>query len=533
MPFDKDKADRAQAFIENLKHTTSPWTGVKFTLLPWQRDQVIRPIFGTLKPDGYRQYNTTYVEVPKKNGKSELAAGVALYMTCADGEFKAQVYGAAADKQQASIVFDVAVDMVDQCPALKKRMKLIVSQKRMVYLPTKSFYQVLSRETMTKHGLNVHAVVFDELHAQRDRKLYDVLTKGSGDARRQPLFFFITTAGDDPDRTSIGWDVHKKALRVIENPEVDPTFYAVIYGIDEDDDWQDEANWYKANPSLGHTIQIDRVRAAAHAAKDDPSEERLFRQLRLDQWVKVKATKWLALSMWDAAAGILTTKVRESLKGRPCYGGLDLSSKIDLTAFILLFPPGDEDPVNPKAPEDWYVLPWFWVPEDNMAERVKRDHVPYDKWVKQGLIKTTPGNVIDYDFIKKTILDLAEEYQIAEVGYDPFKADQIALQLTDEGMTMVPVRQGATSMGPAMDDIEVLLRLGKKSGGLRHGGHPVLRWNFGNLEVKRDANENIRPVKDRKSERIDGFVALVNAMARARLHIDETSIYETRGVVTG
>jgi DNA-binding GntR family transcriptional regulator len=232
--FDQDKAERTVKFISLLNHTKGVWYGQPFELLPWQ-DKIIRDVFGTVKEDGYRQYNTAYVEVPKKNGKSELAAAVALYLTCGDGEWGAEVYGCAADRQQASIVFDVAVDMVEQSPALKKRIKPVLSRKRLVYMPTGSFYQVLSSEAYTKHGFNVHGVVFDELHAQPNRQLYDVMTKGSGDARIQPLFFLITTAGTD--RNSICFEVHQKAEDILRGKRMDPTFYPVIYGIEEGEDW--------------------------------------------------------------------------------------------------------------------------------------------------------------------------------------------------------------------------------------------------------------------------------------------------------
>jgi phage terminase large subunit-like protein len=271
--------------------------------------------------------------VPKKQGKSELAAAVALYLTCADGEWGAEVYGCASDRQQASIVFDVAVEMVNQCPALKKRMKLIPSVKRMVYLPTNSFYQVLSAEAYTKHGLNVHGVIFDELHAQPNRELFDVMTKGSGDARMQPLFFLITTAGTD--RNSICWEIHQKADDILKGRKIDPTFYPVIYGIEDDDDWSDEANWYKANPSLGVTVDIEKLRDAFRNAKENPAEENLFRQLRLNQWVK-QSVRWMPMDKWDNCAFPVNA---EELKGKACYGGLDLSSTIDITAFVLVFPP--------------------------------------------------------------------------------------------------------------------------------------------------------------------------------------------------
>ena len=276
-------ADRAVAFISALKHTKGEWHGKNFELLPWQ-EKVVRDVFGTVKANGYRQYNTAYIEIPKKQGKSELAAAVALYLLAGDGEWGAEVYGCAADRQQASIVFDVACQMVEQCPALKKRIKPVLSQKRLVYTPLNSFYQVLSAESYTKHGLNVHGVVFDELHAQPNRLLYDVMTHGSGDARKQPLFFLITTAGTD--RNSICWEVHQKAQDILAGRKIDPTFYPVIYGIPDDADWSDEKNWYLANPSLDVTVDIDKLRAAYQSAKDNPAEENLFRQLRLNQWVK-------------------------------------------------------------------------------------------------------------------------------------------------------------------------------------------------------------------------------------------------------
>ena len=306
-----------------------------FELLPWQ-DKIINDVFGTVKENGYRQYNTAYVEIPKKMGKSELAAGVALYLTCGDGEWGAEVYGCASDRQQASIVFDVAVDMVEQCPALKKRIKPVMSVKRLVYKPTNSYYQVLSSEAFTKHGLNVHGVIFDELHSQPNRELFDVMTKGSGDARTQPLFFLITTAGTD--RNSICFEQHQKAVDILEGRKIDPTFYPVIYGIEDTDDWTDERNWYKANPSLGHTVDIEKVRAAFLSAKENPAEENLFRQLRLNQWVK-QSTRWMQMEKWDACDEVINL---DTLIGRECYAGLDLSTTLDLTAFVLVFPPRND-----------------------------------------------------------------------------------------------------------------------------------------------------------------------------------------------
>ena len=257
--YSKDLADYAVSFIECLTHTKGTWAGKPFKLLDWQ-EQIIRDLFGVVKPNGYRQFNTAYIEIPKKMGKSELAAAVALLLCCGDNEERAEVYGCAADRQQATIVFDVAADMVRMCPALNRRVKILASQKRIIFLPTNSFYQVLSAEAYSKHGFNIHGVVFDELHTQPNRKLFDVMTKGSGDARMQPLYFLITTAGTDTH--SICYETHQKAVDILEGRKIDPTFYPVIYGAKDSDDWTDPKVWKKANPSLGVTVQMEKVKAA-------------------------------------------------------------------------------------------------------------------------------------------------------------------------------------------------------------------------------------------------------------------------------
>ena len=409
--YDKEYADFAVAFIESLCHTKGTWAGKRFELMDWQ-EQIIRDLFGILKPNGYRQFNTAYIEIPKKNGKSELAAAVALLLTCGDGEQRAEVYGAAADRQQASIVFDVAADMVRMCPALNKRVKILASQKRLIYEPTNSFYQVLSAEAYSKHGFNVHGVVFDELHSQPNRKLYDVLTKGSGDARMQPLFFLITTAGTDTH--SICYEVHQKAQDIIDGRKIDPTFYPVIYGADDTEDWTSPKVWRKCNPSLGETIGMDKVKTACESAKQNPGEENSFRQLRLNQWVK-QAVRWMPMDKWDRCAFAVN---EEQLKGRVCYGGLDLSSTTDITAFVLVFPPLDED-------DKYIILPYFWIPEDTLDLRVKRDHVPYDVWQRQGYLQTTEGNVVHYGYIEKFIEELGRKFNIREIAFDRWGAVQM------------------------------------------------------------------------------------------------------------
>jgi phage terminase large subunit-like protein len=506
--FDSVKAERAVKFINNLKHTKGVWHGVPFDLLPWQ-DKIIRDIFGTVKEDGYRQYNTAYVEIPKKNGKSEIAAAVALYLTCGDGEWGAEVYGCAADRQQASIVFDVAVDMVDQSPALKKRIKPVLSQKRLVYMPTGSFYQVLSAESYTKHGLNVHGVIMDELHAQPNRDLYDVMTKGSGDARKQPLFFLITTAGND--RNSICYEVHQKADDILRGKKHDPTFYPVIYGINDDDDWADEKNWYKANPSLDHTIDVEKVRAAFISAKENPAEENLFRQLRLNQWVK-QSIRWMPMHLWEKCS---TPVDPVKLKGRECYGGLDLSSTTDITAFVLVFPPIPGD-------DKYYVLPHFWIPEENMDLRVRRDHVPYDIWKQQGYLQTTEGNVIHYGFIERFIEDLGTRYHIKEIAFDRWGAVQMTQNLEGAGFTVVPFGQGYKDMSPPTKEL-MKLTLEKR---IAHGGHPALSWMMDNIHVRTDPAGNIKPDKEKSTEKIDGAVAMIMALDRAIRNEDKFDLNE-------
>lgn len=513
--YDKEYADFAVAFIESLCHTKGTWAGKRFELMDWQ-EQIIRDLFGILKPNGYRQFNTAYIEIPKKNGKSELAAAVALLLTCGDGEQRAEVYGAAADRQQASIVFDVAADMVRMCPALNKRVKILASQKRLIYEPTNSFYQVLSAEAYSKHGFNVHGVVFDELHSQPNRKLYDVLTKGSGDARMQPLFFLITTAGTDTH--SICYEVHQKAQDIIDGRKIDPTFYPVIYGADDTEDWTNPKVWKKCNPSLGETIGMDKVKTVCESAKQNPGEENSFRQLRLNQWVK-QAVRWMPMDKWDKCA----FAVREDdLKGRVCYGGLDLSSTTDITAFVLVFPPLDEE-------DKYIILPYFWIPEDTLDLRVKRDHVPYDIWKRQGYLQTTEGNVVHYGYIEKFIEELGKKFNIREIAFDRWGAVQMVQNLESMGFTVVPFGQGFKDMSPPTKEL-MKLTLEQK---IAHGEHPVLRWNMDNIFIRTDPAGNIKADKEKSTEKIDGAIATIMALDRAIRcgNNNCASVYDDRGLL--
>ena len=455
------------------------------------------------------QYLAGRSMVPTHN--SELAAAVALYLLYADNEPSAEVYGAAADRQQASIVFDVANQMVRMTPALMKRSKIMGATKRIVNYSNAGFYQVLSAEVGTKHGLNVSGLVLDEVHAQPNRKLYDVLTKGSGDAREQPLFFLITTAGTEKE--SICYELHTKAVDILAGRKIDPTFYPVVFGLTDEDDWHDEKNWYKANPSLGQTIQIDRVREAYREALQNPAEENVFKQLRLNMWVS-SLTRFIPEQIFDL--GNIPINM-EALKGRDCYGGLDLSSTGDITAFVLIFPPRNED-------EKYILLPFFWIPEETIPLRVRRGSVPYDVWQKQGYLLATEGNVIHYGFIEKFIEKLGETYHILEIAFDRWGAVQMVQNLEGMGFTVVPFGQGFKDMSPPTKEFYKLLMEGK----IIHGGNPVLRWMAGNVVVETDPAENIKPTKAKSPEKIDGIVASIMALDRCIRNAGEQqgSIYD-------
>ena len=447
---------------------------------------------------------------------SELAAAVALYMLCADGEQRAEVYGCAADRDQASLVFDVSCDMVRLCPALRKRCDIRPSRKTIHFTPTNSTYKALSADVAGKSGVNVSALIFDELWVQKDRKFFDMMTKGTSDARKNPLHFIITTAGNDTH--SICYELHQKAMDIISGRKVDLTFYPCIYGAEEHEDWTDPKVWKKANPSLGITIGMDKVQAACNSAQQNPGEENAFRQLRLNQWVK-QAVRWMPMEKWDKCAFAVNL---EELEGRVCYGGLDLSSTTDITAFVLVFPPTDED-------DKYYVLPYFWIPEDNIDLRVKRDHVPYDIWERQGFLETTEGNVVHYGYIEKFIERLGERFNIREIAFDRWGAVQMVQNLEGMGFTVVPFGQGFASMSPPTKEL-MKLTLEQR---IAHGGHPVLRWMMDNIFIRTDPAGNIKADKEKSTEKIDGAIATIMALDRAVRcgNVNTESVYDQRGIL--
>jgi phage terminase large subunit-like protein len=534
--FSEAKANRAVKFFESLKHTKGQFYGQPFILLDWERT-IIRDVYGTLKDDGTRQYKFAYIEVPKKNGKSELAAGAALYQLFADKENNGEIYGCAADKEQASLVFDVAVDMVDQVPTLKKRARFNLSTKKITDRVSKSVYKVMSAEAYTKHGLNLSACVFDELHAQPNRDLWDVMTFGAGDARRQPIWWIITTAGDDPDRVSIGWEEHEYASKILAGEIVDPTWYVVIFAYNGDDIYN-EANWAKANPSLGTTIQIESVREAAEKAKVKPAEERLFRWLRLNQWILTKLTTWQPISLFDNTVGEWK---RDELLGKDCYLGLDLSTTTDLSALAAIFPPQGTQ-------YDWRVFWKAWIPEVNMQERVRKDHVPYDVWARDGWITVTPGDVVDYTRIRDDILEIKKFHKVIELDADRAFASMLLQELEANGITCVDIPQTFKDLTDPMNQTEILLK-GKPdigdvkpvsgkllTGRMTHEANPVARWCFGNTSIATNGQGFIKYVKEHRgksvvrTKRIDLVASWVTGMARARFYKGSTSVYEQHGI---
>jgi len=518
--YDHRRADFVVGFISQLSHGKGEWEGQPFKLLHWQ-EQIIRDIFGIVdKETGYRQFRTAYIEIAKKNGKSELAAAIALYLLFADREAGAEVFSCAADIKQASIVFNTAQDMVKRWNDLHDVAKLLPSQKKIIFPHMNSVYQVLSSETKSKQGFRVSGLIFDELWAQQTRELFDTMTKYTGDARRQPLNFLITTAGRD--RTSVCYEMHVKARDVLSGAKVDPAFYPAVFGIEEGDDWSDPDVWRKVNPSIGTTIKFETVKDAYEQAAQNPAEEMHFRQFRLNEWCNADV-RWMPMGKWDSCGADLELS---EFEGRECFAGLDLSSTNDLTALVLVFPPDEENDTK------YTIFPYYWLPENAIDLRTRRDHVPYAVWRKMGVFFTTEGDVVDYDYITAFIRKLTETVKIKEIAYDRWGAEKIRRDLmelgAERGFEVCQFGQGFASMSSPSKDLYQLVQEGK----IRHGKHPTLDWNMQNVIVEQDAAGNIKPSKRKSTEKIDGVVALIMGLARAMLHAaDGESVYNDRGLL--
>jgi phage terminase large subunit-like protein len=509
--FDKRAAARVLDFFSLLRHSKGEWAGEPFVLSPWQAF-ILWVLFGWKRPDGTRRFRTAYIEIARKNGKSTLAAGVALYLFAADREPGAEVYTAATKRDQARIVHGEAIRMVQSSPALGRFIDIFKDNLSMIR--TASKYEPLGADADTMDGLNVHGAIIDELHAHKTRNLWDVLETATG-ARRQPLIFAITTAGFD--RQSVCWQQHDYGEKVLDRVIEDDAYFAFIAALDPEDDWTDHTVWIKANPNLGVSVKPENLEEQCAKAQSLPAAQNAFRRLRLNQWTE-QSERWIDLAVWDEGAEDVNV---QSLLKRRCFGGLDLSSTTDLSSFVLIFPPDEENPEEP-----WQILCRLWMPAENVRRRVDRDRVPFDVWIRQEFIEATEGNVIDYDVIRKRIHQDRDLYDIREIAFDRWNATQLCSQLTSDGLEMVPFGQGFASMAAPTRELEKLI-VGRQ---LIHGGHPVLRWMASNVAIKQDAAGNLKPDKAKSSDRIDGIVALTMAIGRAIVQSEPTSVYEHRGV---
>ncbi len=510
--FDRVAAQHAIDFFGFLRHSTGEWAGQQFELSPWQQF-VIWNLFGWRRADGYRRFRTAFVEVPRKNGKTVLAAGLALYLMTADGESGAQVFSAATKRAQAKLCWDEATRMVRSSPALSKMIKHYRASSNLSIEATASKFEPLGADSDTMDGLNVHGAVIDELHAHKTSGVVDVLQTATG-ARRQPLIFEITTAGTD--QTSICYAHYDYSRKVLQHIIEDDTWFAYIAEMDEGDDWTDQGVWAKANPNLGVTVKIDDLQRKCLQAQHLPVAQNAFRRLHLDEWTQ-QSDRWIDLTLWDENAG---TVEEAALAGRICYGGLDLSSVSDITAWVMVFPRDNRDECD--------VLARFWVPEAQLSNSENRYRDWYAAWAQDGLLQTTPGDAVDYQFIKRQVLEDAQKYRLMDLNVDRlFQGYQLSQELADEGLTVFGFGMGFISMAPVAREFErrLLLR------GIHHGGNPVLRWMADNVAVKQDPAGNLKPDKAASQGKIDGIVALLMALDRLERNENGPSVYETRGMI--
>lgn len=522
--FDEAKAVRTISFFSYLKHSKGEWAGQPFVLQPWQVFS-LWVLFGWMKEDGTRRFRSAYTEVARKNGKSTQAAGIGLFLAFADGEMGAEVYSAATKHDQALIVHGEATRMVKATETLRE--KISIFRNNLSRADTYQKYEPLGADDDTMDGLNVHGAIIDELHAHRNRGVYDVIDTATG-ARRQPMIFAITTAGVNQTDTSICWEQHVYAEQVLRGTIHDDGFFALIFALDEKDDWKLEKNWYKANPNLGVSKKLDYMRRQAKKAENMPGFLNTFLRLELNRWTQ-QVTRWIDIGQWDAQAGPPIDE--RALVGRRCYGGLDLSSVSDITAWVLLFP----DPVG----DGLTVLCRLWCPEARLqihedvetGRRRNRYAEQYQAWARDGFLLTTPGNAIDYETIKAQIVADSKAFDLLEVGIDRlFQGYQLAMQLQeDHGITVAACGMGYMSMAGPCSEFERRL-LGKH---IHTGGHPVLRWMANNVAVREDPTGNKKPDKASSQGKIDGIVGILLAIDRLiRQQVEPESVYETRGILT-
>jgi len=486
------QADRAIAYINALTHTKGPHARQTFQLRRWQT-RIVRRLFKQRR-DRTRQYRTCLLMLPRKNGKTELAAALAVYFLLHDGEVGGEVYSAAADRDQAALVFHVAAQMIRNDPKLESQVQIVDSQKRIVHPASGSIYRAISAEAYSKHGFNASVVIYDELHAAPTRELWDVLAT-SQSTRAQPLMMAISTAGFD--RQSILYELYAHGKRVLADPSIDPTFLPVIYEAPAEADWRKEKTWRVANPALGDFRSLEEMRIMCQRAQEIPAQENSFRRLYLNQWTE-QASRWIALAAWEACVG--PTPV---YTGRPCYVGLDLSSTTDTTALVGVYPDADGLGFDVRVA--------CFVPEAKLRDRVTRERLPYDEWQRRGWIHVTPGNVIDYERVRAELRAWSVDSEVREVAYDPWNATDLIQRLsTQDGFVCVPIRQGFAALSAPTKSLETAVL----SRTLRHDGHPVLREHVNRVAVETDAAGNLKPSKALSTDRIDLVVALILAIDR-------------------
>jgi phage terminase large subunit-like protein len=520
--FDPDRVDRVLAAFANLRHTQGDLAGKPLIPDPWQVAYIIAPVFGWVKKNEAGRYvriiRTLYVDVPRKNGKSTMCGGLAIYLTAADGEAGAQVLAAATTSQQASYVFAPIKQLATVAPALKGHVKAL--QSRIIHSRTNSYFGVVSSVAEALHGANVHGAVIDELHVHKTPDLVEAIETGTG-SRSQPLVAKITTADDGRPNT-----IYARNRRYVEQLEKgvfkDPATYGVVFAAVEGDDPFSEATWKKANPGYGISPTKESMQDAANKAKNSPAELSAFLRLRLGIRTK-QTTRFIDLKAWDRNAG---SRIHEAdLAGRPCYGGLDLGSVSDLTALSWLFPRED-------GTGSYDVIWRFWTPEDNLEALDKRTAGAASLWVAEGWLDTTPGNVTDYGFIREQVLKDMDTFEVLSVGYDRWNASQLVNDLTAEAVPMVKVGQGMFSLSPALKEIQRLVLLGSKADPmLRHGGNPLMRWMVDNLSVATDASGNVKPDKANSGDKIDGVSALANAVSEALAESQVRSAYDESDLI--
>jgi phage terminase large subunit-like protein len=489
--YDAEAAEKAVAFFYKcLVFTKGPRAGEPFKLEQWQAD-IVRTLKGWKRPDGTRRFRQSLIAVARKNGKSTWIAGIADEMLFCDGEQGAECYCAASDREQASLVFNTAASMVRKAPSLAKRCKIRDSMKRIIY--GTSFLRAIPANEGGSHGFDSHLIIGDELHAWPGREFHDVLHTSTG-ARAQPMEIYITTAGYE--RNSICYEKWQYARMVRDGAIQDNAFLPALYEVPDEADWTEEKNWPLANPNLGISISWDYLRREFEKAKQNPSYENTFRRLHLNQWTS-QESRWLQMEKWRACR-FTDLPLDPAI---PTFGGLDLSSNVDVTAWVMA----------QRVDNGWRVRAHYFIPEGRMREAEKRDRVPYSAWRRLGLVTATPGDAVDYDYIHERILSDADGLQLEAVGYDPWNAEATRIHLENHGVTMVKMRQGvATLSGPCKELERCVIE-----GVLDHGNDPVLAWMAENVQVKTDENGNIRPVKPDhagSAKRIDGIVAAVMAI---------------------